>query len=94
MKSLKRVANALLALVAGILFPLIIWIMLAVSLRELFQEWMLRHAPARTIGDLLKAAGLSIDWQATEAPMPVMVTCIFPLLSVSEVRQLLARAGL
>lgn len=92
MKGLRRVANVLLAVLAGILFPLIWWVILAISLRMMFQEWRLRHAPARTIGEILTAAGFAVESIGPAGEKPV--EAIFSPRPISGVHELLARAGL
>lgn len=91
-QALRRAGAVALALLAGILAPLIIWVALAVAVKEQVQLWRLRRAPARTVDDVLTAAGLILNRTAIVEPVPVMAA--FPLISVSQVPSLLARAGL
>lgn len=91
-RALRRAGAVALALLAGILAPLIIWIALAVAVKEQFQLWRLRRAPARTVDDVLMAAGLTVNRAAIAEPIPIMSA--FPVLPISEVPGLLARAGL
>lgn len=92
LQALRRAGAVALALLAGILAPLIIWVALAIAVKEQFQVWRLRRAPARTVDDVLMAAGLTLNRTAIAEPIPLMAA--FPVLPVSQVTNLLARAGL
>lgn len=90
--ALRRAGAIALALLAGILAPLVIWAALAVAMKEQFQVWRLQRAQARTVDEVLTAAGLTINQKPIAAPMPLLAE--FPPLPVSEVPTILARAGL
>jgi len=65
LRVMRRVAWAALGLLTGILFPLLIWAGLGVAVREWMRERMLQRRPRRTVAEILAAAGLSIQWEAT-----------------------------
>jgi hypothetical protein len=92
MKNLERAAYLLLVLSAGIFCVLVWWVMLAINLRMMFQEWRVRHTPVRTINEMLTAAGLTIQANAPTDETPVTARSL--PLAMSEVRALLASAGL
>ena len=86
------VGKVILALLGGILFPILIWVALGVALNQKLRERKLQRAPAPTIGEILAAAGLAIQEEATiESPVAART---FMQQPVSEIHKLLARAGL
>lgn len=92
LRGLKRAGAIALALLGGTSAPILIWVGLFVAMKEWVQEWGLRRMPARTIGEILTAAGLGTEWKASAETAPVM-GCFLPL-PVSKVNELLGRAGL
>ena len=96
MERIKRVAGGtgkvVLALIGGILFPILIWVALGVAVNQKLRERRPQRAPAPTIGEILTAAGLTI--QAETATGQAMAARTFMQQPVSEVSKLLTRAGL
>ena len=88
--AVKRPAYAVLFFLVGIFFPLLIWVALGVALYQWSREMALRRL--RTVGEILAAAGLSIQWAITGDNSPATTT--FAKRPVSETLELLARAGL
>ncbi|MBA7628765.1 hypothetical protein ES703_36260 [subsurface metagenome] len=89
---MKRVAYAVLFLLAGVLFPILIWVGLGVAMSQWVRERRLEREPGRTVGEILVAAGFPIQWAAT-ADEPV-AAAVFLKRPMSEIQELLARAGL
>ncbi len=96
MERIKRVAGGIgkviLALLGGILFPILIWVALGVAVNQKLRERKPQRAPTPTIGEILAAAGLSI--QAETAAGEAIAAKTFMQQPVSEISKLLARAGL
>ncbi len=89
---MKRIGYSVLFLLAGVLFPVLIWVGLGVAVRQWLRERMLQREPGRTIGEILAAAGLPIQWETTgDKPL---AAAVFVKCPVSEIQELLARAGL
>lgn len=92
LRALRRVAWAALGLLTGIIFPLLIWAGLGVAVREWMRDRMLQRRPRRTVAQILAAAGLSIQWEATGDKS--LAAAAFVKLPVSEIQELLTRASL
>ena len=88
--AMKQIAYAALFFLVAIFFPLLIWVALGVALYQWSRETALRRL--RTVGEILAAAGLPIQWAATRDDS--LATAVFPKRPVSEMQELLARAGL
>jgi hypothetical protein len=91
MQSVRGVGKVLLALLGGILFPILIWVALGVAVYQKVRERAVQRKPAPTIGEILAAAGLSIQEEAGTGKTAAKV---FAQQSVPEISKLLARAGL
>lgn len=89
--SMRRFASAVLALLAGIFFPILIWVGFGVAVKQWVQERTFGREPVRTVGDILAAAGLKIQW---ETPGARSAAAVFAKPPMSEIRELLARTGL
>ncbi len=55
-----KVLKVLLALMGGILFPILIWIALGVALNQIIRSRKKVKIPMKTIKEILAAANLSI----------------------------------
>ena len=96
MKGTKQIARGtgkvMLALLGGILMPILIWVALGVAISHKLRERAPQRKPAPTIGEILAAAGLSIESEtATGEPAAAKV---FMQQPASELNKLLAKAGL
>jgi hypothetical protein len=64
MKETEKVAQGtgrvILALLTGILMPILIWVALGVALNKKLREKKLKQATAPAIGEILGKAGLTI----------------------------------
>ncbi len=89
---MRKVASILLALLAGVLFPILIWIGFGVAVYQRLCERSFQREPARTLGEILAAAGLEIQWEFSEGRSPAVP--VFTKRRMSEIRELLTRAGL
>lgn len=92
MQSVRGVGKVLLALLGGILFPILIWVALGVAVYQKVRERAVQRKPAPTIGEILAAAGLSVQTDANTDK--AVVAKVFAQQPVSEISKLLARAGL
>jgi hypothetical protein len=95
MKRMKRFAvgasKVCLALLGVILFPILIWVALGVAVNQRMKEKRQRRA-VPTMGEILTAAGLKINDEATtDSPVAAKT---FNQMPVSEVSEVLAKAGL
>ncbi len=86
------VGKVILALLAGALMPIWIWVALGVAVNQKLHERSAQRKPAPTIGQILAAAGLSIQGEATQGE--AMASKVFAPQPVAEVHELLAKAGL
>ncbi len=92
LRAMRRVACAALGLLTGVFFPLLIWVGLGVAVRQWMRERTLQWEQGSTVGVILAAAGLSVQWAAAEDRAPEVA--VFPKRPMPEIRELLARAGL
>ncbi len=92
LRTLTRVSYAVLFFLVGIFMPVLIWVGLGVSVNQWVRQSILRQEPARTVGEILAAAGLMIQWEGTGGE--AMAAPVFVRQPMSEIRELLARAGL
>jgi len=96
MEKAKQIARGagkvILALLGGVLMPILIWVALGVAVNQRLRERRVQRKPAPTIGEILVAAGLTIQGEATTGK--AMAARVFMQQPVSEVGKLLARAGL
>ena len=91
-KLARGIGKVILALLAGILMPILIWVALGVAVNQKIRQRQLRRAPAPTIGEILTKAGLTLQEKPTTGTLVAAKT--FMQQPVTEVHQLLARAGL
>jgi len=91
-KVMRRVGSIALVFLAAICAPLLIWVGLFVAIKERVQEWQLKRSPARTISEILGAAGISVQGAqyAEEAPVDV----IFRPRPLAEIHSIFVRAGI
>ncbi len=92
MKTTKGAGKVMLAVLGGILMPILIWIALGVAISHKIRERVPQRKPAPTIGEILTAAGLTIEG-GTATGEPV-VAKVFMQQPASELNKLLAKAGL
>ncbi len=96
MERIKRITGGtgkvILALLGGILFPILIWVALGVAINQKLRERRPQRVAAPTIGEILAAAGLTI--QAETATDPGVAAKTFIQQPVSQISNLLAKAGL
>jgi hypothetical protein len=76
----------------GIAFPVLIWVGLVVALRQRIQERMPQRERARTIGEILAAAGITIQREPLEGRL--VAATVFARQPMTEIQGLLTRAGL
>ena len=84
--------KVILALLGGILMPILIWVALGTAVYQRVREKRAQRKPAPTIGEILAAAGLTIQGEA--ATGKAAAAKVFMQQPVSEIGNLLARAGL
>ncbi|MDP2917707.1 MAG: hypothetical protein Q8O16_07260 [Dehalococcoidia bacterium] len=89
---LKRAGSAALALLAGIFSPVLVWVGFGVALSHKIRDGRLRRVSNRTVGEILAAARLKVQWEAYEGESAA--SAIFGRQPISEIRQLLTRVGL
>ena len=96
MERVKQIARGtgkvILALLGGILMPILIWVALGVAVNQWVRERRLQRESAGTVGKILADAGLTFHWQAPGGES--MAAALFMKQPMSEIRGLLARAGL
>ena len=96
MKEIKKVVKdtgkVILALLTGILMPILIWVALGVVLNQKLREKKLKPATTPTIGEILAKAGLTIQEEVTSGKTVAAKT--ITQQPVLETCELLARAGL
>ena len=90
--AVRRVAYAVSALLIGIAFPVLIWVGLVVAVSQWIQEKIPQREPARTIGEILATAGLTIQQEPLESQL--VAVKVFAKQPMPEIHGLLARAGL
>ncbi|HEX9896878.1 MAG TPA: hypothetical protein VGA85_04355 [Dehalococcoidales bacterium] len=88
----RRVSSLALVFLAGVFAPVLIWVGLFIALKERFQEWELKQSPARTIAEIMEAAGLAIQGAHITEESPADV--IFTPRPLSEIHVMFARAGI
>ncbi len=88
----KGTGKVVLALVAGALIPIWIWVALGAAISQKLRERSAQRKPAPTIGEILAAAGLSIQGEVT--PDETIASKVFVRQPVSGIQGLLAKAGL
>lgn len=88
----RGVGKVILILLGVVLMPILISVGLGVTVSQRVQGRRLQPKPAPTIGEILAAAGLTIQEEATTDKPAAAKT--FRQQPVSELHQLLARAGL
>src|SRR4030042_1284308 len=95
MKRVKKIASGtgkvILALLTGVSLPVLIWVALGVVLYKKAHDMKSEQAPAPTIGEILRKAGLEIQEEAVEGK-PVAAKKFVHQPS-SEIHRLLARGG-
>ena len=91
-KIAKSAGKVMLALLGGILMPILIWVALGVAISHKIRERAPQRKPAPTIGEILAAAGLTVEGEpATGGPVAAKV---FMQQPASELNRLLAKAGM
>ena len=88
----KGAGKVVLALVGGALMPIWIWVAFGAAISQKLHERSTQRKPAPTIGEILAAAGLSIQGEPILGK--TMASKVFARRSVSEIHELLAKAGL
>ena len=91
-RAAKRVSGLTIVFLAGVFAPVLIWVGLFIAIKERFQEWELKRSPARTISEIMAAAGLDIQGVhiIEEAPSDA----IFTPRPLHEIHGIFARAGI
>ena len=89
---MRRMAYASLFLLVGVFMPILIWVGLGVAVRQWMRERMLQRELGRTVGVILAAAGLSVQWAPAEDR--ALEAAVFLKRPMPEIRGLLTRAGL
>jgi hypothetical protein len=82
-KVAKGTGKVILALLTGILMPILIWVALGVALNQRTREKKLKPAAAPTMGEILTRAGLTIHddivvkhcWEILNCPPERHETC-------------------
>ena len=90
-RAAKRIGSLALVFLAAVSTPVLIWIGLFAAIYEWRQEWQIRRAPARTVGELINSAGVSVQ-RAPYDKTPA--EAIFVPRPMPELHGLLVRAGL
>lgn len=88
----RGAGKVVLALVGGALMPIWIWVALGVAMNQKLRKRSAQRKPAPTIGEILAAAGLSIQGEAT--PGRIAASMVLAQRPVSEIRELVTKAGL
>ena len=91
-KVLRGTGKVILALLTGVFMPILIWVALGVAISQRVRQRTPKQAPVPIIGEILAAAGLTIQEETTTGKTVAART--FTQQPASEIRQLLARAGL
>ena len=91
-KIAKSAGKVMLALLGGILMPILIWVALGVAISHKMHERAPQRRPAPTIGEILTAAGLKLEGETTTGE-PVMAK-VFMQQPAPELNKLMAKAGL
>lgn len=89
---MRRTGYGLLFFLVGIFFPILIWVGLGVVVQQWVRERMLKRHPAPTVGEILAAPGLVVQWKASGTES--LAVAVFGKQPMSEIRELLQRAGL
>jgi len=61
----RGVGKVILALLGGVLMPILIWVALGVAVYQRVHEKRVQREPAPTIGEILAAAGLTVQQETT-----------------------------
>lgn len=91
-RTLRGGGKVSLAVLGGVLMPIMIWVALGVALSQRVRERRARRKPAPTIGEILATAGLTM--QAETSGNEAMAAKVFMQQPASEIGKLLAKAGL
>ncbi len=86
---MKGAGYGLLFLLAGIFFPILIWVGLALAVKEWVHQRMLERRPARPIGEILASAGIGMAGADR-----TLATAMFARRPMPKIWELLRRAGL
>ncbi len=86
---MKRAGYGLLFLLAGIFFPILIWVGLALAVKEWGRQRILEQRLGRPIGEILASAGIGV----TSGDIS-LATAMFARRPMPEIWELLRRAGL
>lgn len=91
-RATRHISSLTWVFLAGLFVPVLIWVGLFIALKERFQEWELKRSPARTIAEIMEAAGIAVEGIhiTEEAPTDV----IFEPRPLPEIHSIFARAGI
>lgn len=93
MKQITRgIGKVILALLGGVLMPILIWVALGVAVYKKVYDKRVQRELMPTIGEILVASGLTIQGNATTDKAVAAKT--FMQQPVSEIGEFLARAGI
>ncbi len=96
MKGMKRttrgIGKVILALLGGVLIPVLIWMAFGIAVTQRVRGKEPQRKAASTIGEILTAAGLTIQEDVPAGQAVAAKT--FRQRPASEIREILARAGL
>jgi len=91
-RATRRIGSLALVFFAGVFAPVLIWAGLFIAVKERFQEWELKRSPARTIAEIMEAAGLAVEVVHITEELPTDV--IFTPRPLHEIHSIFARAGI
>jgi len=89
MNDMKRAGYGLLFFLCGIFFVILIWVGLALAVKERVRQRILERRPARPIGDILASAGIGVTFGDRS-----LATAMFMRRPMPEIWELLQRAEL
>jgi hypothetical protein len=92
MRITRGAGKIILALLAAVLIPILIWVALGVAVYKKIRQRQVQRKPAPTMGQILAAAGLTIR-EETMGGTPV-AAMTFTQQSATQFQQLLGRVGL
>jgi len=89
--AMKRSVYAVLFFLTGVFMPVLIWVGFFVAIKQWARERVPRRKAERTIGEILSAARLTIQWAPGGKQLALTV---FGRRPMSEIEELLARTKL
>ncbi len=92
MKGTRNTAEIMLALLGGILMPILIWVAFGVAISQKLRARVPQRKVTPTIGEILSAAGLTIEGKTATGES--VAARVFGARSGSALDSLLANAGL